>query len=94
MCNEGAGKCKTKLKVYKATSFESASVETVGICVRTAKIDFACDDFNYCTVDDKCEAVTTDSGDVYGKCVGTFAGEIACDDYKDECTSNSKCVHM
>lgn len=58
------------------------------------KTDAKCDDFNDCTVDDKCKAEMTDSGDAVGTCMGTFAGEIACNDYNDECTSNDKCVHV
>lgn len=81
-CNEAPGKCRV-------ITFEFGSF---GVCQGTPKVGIPCNDFNECTVDDKCKVVKTAEGDEIGECMGTFSADTPCNDYNDPCTINDRCA--
>lgn len=61
------------------------------MCMGIPKIGIPCDDYNECTIEDKCKVVTTDDGLFRGQCMGKYIGEeVACNDWDNLCTSNDR----
>jgi hypothetical protein len=80
-CNMGPGFCKEV----------ESDFGNFGTCIGIPKIGSTCNDYNECTVDDRCKVIFTSDGLFRGQCMGKFAGETtSCNDYDDRCTNNDR----
>jgi hypothetical protein len=79
-CNTGPGFCK-------AVTSEFGSF---GVCIGLPTFGVPCNDFDRCTINDKCKVIIADDGSLLGVCSGKFDADLPCNDYNDACTINDR----